>query len=204
MLSKCCVINPKKCNNNSYLFNICFNHFKLSYHKYIIIIQAYYKGYKCRKYLKIFNILPNDIQSKIINYINRDYNYYKYKYVLNNVIFNYVGCIHNYMYRENSSINIKLFIKGYKLYNKYFKIIGINYLKHFFTIGYHIHKYIDEYMNGSLIDVINLIYSYPVLCKIDVNNVNNDDMKILKTEILKFNILYYKSFYRRSNDNIYS
>lgn len=210
MLNKCCILNVKKCNNNIYLFNMCLNHLKLLYHKKIVFIQSIYRGYKARKYLRLYVLLPYDLQINIKNNINKELYYNRYIKKLNKIIYKYVINIHNYMYMYNSTIKIKDLIKGYKLYNKYFEIIHINNLKHFLTIGFQIYKYIDDFMISNTIDVIHLMYKFPILCKIDTNKSTNesisDEIKILKEEILIFYIRYYYSIHHNSNyrhNNLY-
>lgn len=196
MLANCCVIKePKICKKKVFKYsNLCLNHYKLKYHKYILIIQKYYKGYRCRKYIKGFKkYLPRELQIKIIDIINKDYYYYLYAKKLNTIIYKYVYPIHNYYYIHNNTIHINTFIKAYDLYNKYFGILGINYLKHFLFLGYHLHRYIEEYVNSNFIDSIQLLYKYPILSKIDQKSINNENLNKLKNTIIRFTVLYYRA-----------
>lgn len=189
MLRKCCIVNKKKCNREVYLLNICLNHFKLKNHKYIVCIQSHFKGYKCRKYLKLYKVMPLDIQLKIKDYMNMDLYYNKYKKNLNLIINNYVKNIHNYDKMENSSLLINEVIKGFYLYKKYINIININNLKHMMLLGNQIYKNINNHINNIA------IYNYEILNKININNINKEDLKKLKSEIMQLKIIYYKKYY---------
>lgn len=193
--SKCSINHRRKCNNNVYLINMCLNHIKLLYHNDICKIQAYYKGNRCRKYLNMYKKLPEDIQRIIIRHLKQDYYYFKYIITLNKIIFRYVENIHKYIYLPTSVINVQDITKAFQLYNKYFDVIEINSLKHFYVISQHIYYYIDEYMYGTFVEAINLIYKYPILSKINIATLNDDNVKILTSQLVKFNLKYCSRFY---------
>lgn len=49
---------------------VCYIHASTNYGDYALIIQAVYKGYRMRKYVKLLAKLPCDIQQKILYYVH--------------------------------------------------------------------------------------------------------------------------------------
>lgn len=135
-INRCCVFYCKNTNliniNNE---NICYNHAKLKYNKYILIIQKYFIGYRCRKYLKkIFYKLPNDIQCIILDKINKSHYKNRYYKLINNIVMKKSLILHNYI-TYNYKIELSYITYCYDLYSKYFTLINVNYLKHFYILG---------------------------------------------------------------------
>ena len=83
-LNKCCKKAGQYYINNKFL---CHNHCVLQYKKYIVIIQKWYKGYKCRRYLNnIYYKLPYELQAHISKFINKKH----YDNMYNRSIYNII------------------------------------------------------------------------------------------------------------------
>lgn len=202
MLSICIINNKRKCKNKIYNYNVCLNHFKLLYFKYIIIIQKNMRGYKIRKkYNNIYKKLPIDLQHKIINYINKDYYYNKYISKLNSIILNYSYKLHYHLF-NNEIFMIDDFIKIYKLYTKYYNIIPINNLKHIYIIGFYIYHYYNLLYNNGLIDIVHDIVNIPIYSKIKLEEISIEKLNYLN-KLISIYIKIYKKNHEVNNSLIY-
>ena len=160
------ICNNTKCNNISFSKNLCFNHYRLKYLKYIIIIQKNYKSYIVRRKLKnIYIKLPNDLQLLIKKFMNYDLVTKKQHAILQKIIFKYSYNILFYINEYTSSITgdfnkIKIsdIIKVYNLYIKYYNIINYNQLKYLHIINEKI--YIAIVCHLSFFHDIHLIQNY--------------------------------------------
>lgn len=187
----CLKYNKKKCYKNSYLYinnhSYCLNHSLLLYNKYVLKIQRIFRGYKARKYLvNIFNKLPNELQELIIYYIND--NLYKRKYLdtLTSIVINNTYNLHNHINSEKK-LSIDYLYNCYKLYNKYIKIIPINYLKHAYILSDQILNYCDILLHQNAVVLIN---SYSIYDKIDLRNLDYKKICDLVDIIYKFANIY--------------
>ena len=166
----------RKCKNNICFDNICFDnicyiHYSIKYKNIAILIQSIFRGNKIRNKIKnIYNLLPYDIQRKIIFHVRIDHNYYKYKKVINNIInkkvFTLPLIIGNILNNDNYLINITTITHIFFLINKYFNIyqsidsitfmlnLVIKALNEIYTINI----YSDSYHNlDGLMEEINTI-----------------------------------------------
>lgn len=195
----CYKFNKKKCNKNAIILikNVpyCYNHFVLLYNKYVINIQKYYRGYKARKYLtNIFIKLPNELQKIITNYINHNYYIKKYNNTISNIVINNTYNLHNY---ENSDykLTINYLYNCYKLYYKYHSVIPINYLKHAYILCEQLINFCDILIEQNQLIIT---YSYSIFDKIDITNIEINDISTLMSIIYKFSSLYsfkYQDYY---------
>lgn len=136
-----------RCNNGIYRYlldkKLCWCH----YNKYVlnstIILQKNYRGYKCRKYIKLYERLPDDLQIKIKREVSKEYYYKKYcnsiyilinrRYInLNNILNSNNNTNYNIFLNNISNIDfINIFnnniYETYYLYNKYFEILIFTY-----------------------------------------------------------------------------
>ena len=131
-----------KCNQcKNYIYDDifspkCYIHFKKKYLSSTTTISRYYRGYRARRYLKIFTLLPRDLQDKIQFYIREpiilEKHYYnKIKYVLRCRFYN------DDLFRLRTE-PFELFEKVrkdfhsiseiYRLYTKYYIISDLNIL----------------------------------------------------------------------------
>ena len=69
----CITLKCRRCKNSfSFICNktrICYIHAYNTYLKYVLTIQKAYKGYRCRKYVRLLARLPCDIQERILFYM---------------------------------------------------------------------------------------------------------------------------------------
>lgn len=195
----CNFSNKYNCKNKSIIIikqkNICLKHFNIYYKKYILLIQKVYKGYKCRKKIKtIFYDLPRDIQKIVLYYINLPIYYRRYYNKLQDIIYNKS----NYLF-TNNKFNINNIIKSYNLYNKYYIILNLNFLKYSYVLA----KDILCQLNNDLYYVINnyhitnIIHNYLFLDN-NLINIDNeyDTNNIIDTIIIltKFIKIYEKKY----------
>ena len=158
-----------RCNNGIYRYvnnkQYCWCHYNNYTRDSIIMIQSAYRGYKCRRYLKIYKKLPDDIQIIIKRKISSEFYYKKYcnsiykilykRYQNMNRVLDEKQLTYKILYNNTSIATlsedfIPVFIDyvypTYYLYNKYFDIISTT----------------DN--DSMLTDVKNLhILSYPIL-----------------------------------------
>lgn len=201
-MNNCCV---NKCKNKNFLTinnkYYCINHTKLFYNKIIIKIQKIYRGFNIRKKIKnIFIGLPNDIQKKILFYMNESIYIKKYNKTIRNIInkksyniiFHYqlknkltVDSIKNIYYLNNKYKNI-LFLNDTKCLYVYGEIIIDvlhNYVVQQFTNNHEVilesNNFIIDLNNidiGNIIDTISIIHNF----RLNYNKENN----ILKNNFL--------------------
>ena len=156
-------INGQLCKNNNYnvnnIFNsICYIHYKKKYLESQLTISRNYRGYRARRYLKLFTLLPQDLQYKIQFYMRESIILKKHQYkiiksTLNNRFYN------DYLYKlredpyelfEKIRINRNSISNIYKLYNKYYLICDINILR-------------------WLSKIVNILLSLCIIFKLDDN-----------------------------------
>lgn len=177
MTNNCCVGN---CRNNKNLFqlqniNYCKNHFLLKFYKYIIIIQKYYKSYRCRKKLNsLFYNLPNDVQKHILFYMNQEIYHKKYIKCLRNIV-NKKSNNLLLFYKIKNKLNVNLINNIYYLNNKYMQIMYLNDLKCLYVYGEelitNLHKYFIDYISDNLIQTNNYNNHFIDLTNISINNI---------------------------------
>jgi len=189
----CC--NYNNCKKKSYSkiksLSLCINHINLIYYYKIIYIQKIYKGYHCRKKLKIlFYNLPCDIQKIIIYYINEPI-YYK------NVVKTYNKIIIKKSFKlSHTMINLKKtslndIAKIYYLAAKYYSILNINFLKYLYVISNDICDILNTYM-------FNIIPSYTInytlLDNIKIDNIEHDSYCKTINNIYIYQKIYNKNY----------
>ena len=189
------IINNKIClnkSNNLFIINnkyYCNFHMNYYYNKYVIIIQAYYRGHKIRnKINNIYKKLPYDIQYNILNIIYSDfYNAKLNKKLeilvtnkLNNFIYHFKNIIHHNIhsfiltYFINDSYNIESF---YNLFIKYKPILSKKkelYLSLMYNLN-RINKILYNYSKRIFVSFNNNIYqsSYIFYRKLHISMINN-------------------------------
>lgn len=111
----------------------CYIHFKKKYLSSAITISRYYRGYRARRYLKIFTLLPRDLQYKIQFYIREplilEKHYYnKIKTVLSNRFYNddlFKLRAEPHELFEKVRKDFGTISEIYRLYNKYYIIADL-------------------------------------------------------------------------------
>lgn len=126
----CNYSNKYKCKNKCIISikqqNICLKHFNLYYKKYVLLIQKKFKGYYVRKKLKnLFYNLPLDIQKIVLYYINLPIYNTRYYRKIQTIIYKK----NNYIF-INNKYNINKIINSYYLFNKYYIVLNLNFLKY--------------------------------------------------------------------------
>lgn len=143
-----------KCHNGIYRCldgtNLCWMHYNRQCRKAIITIQKNYRGYKARRYLKLYRCLPDDVQIIVKRRISQEhyerlycrllYRLIKSRYndmnkTLHDNHFNYreIAQLKYTMYdgidNERCDQFITIFIDYiypvYRLYNKYFNVLRV-------------------------------------------------------------------------------
>ena len=191
--------NKKKCYKNSFIIinktPYCLNHSLLLYNKYVLIIQKYYKGYRSRRYLgNIFYKLPRELQEVVIYYINSEYYNKKFLNKLTTIVTNNTYNLHNYK-NSNNKLSIKYLYNCYKLYYKYHSIIPINYLKHAYILSDQILNFCEILLNQ---DQVILTYSFHIFDRIQLYNLDQEEISNLVNMIYKFTSIYsfkYQLYY---------
>lgn len=126
-----------RCNNGIYRYlkdkKFCWCHYNKYVVNCVIILQKNYRGYRTRRFMKIYSMLPDDIQVVIKRKINSKYYYTLhcnsiYKILKNRYnTFNNIIPINNKFSNLSDEIFLDMFYKYiynvYFLYNKYFDII---------------------------------------------------------------------------------
>ena len=210
-----------KCHNGIYRcldgLNLCWIHYNKRCAYAIVTIQKIYRGYKARRYLKLYRCLPDDIQIIVKRRISQEYyerlycrsiyrlleSRYKKMYKIlddNNLTYRVIAQLKHIMHDDlgNNSKSyqfIRIFIDYiypvYRLYNKYFDILSL--------------ASIDD-MASNIEDLH--VLSYPVLDNIrvvaqstfyDWNNtrLTKQDYNILINSIFVINSLsqQYEDYY---------
>ena len=184
-MSKCCQIvfdnltrRERKCKKkfNFVIDNCKFCHFhaNIYYRQYISKIQAVFRGYKQRRMLEYFKLMPYDIQSKIIGIIKDEHHVVKYNQRLSNFLLKKLvkeisQITNNYYTLRRSILTNGSFIKCFKLivlYKKYKTIIHLNpefkkkiYINYYYGDNYTI-SYFINLLIVCLIDVIKKADEY--------------------------------------------
>jgi len=209
-----------RCNNGIYKFigdeKICWCHYNKRCFSSVLSIQKMYRGYKARRYLKIYNRLPDDIQIIIKRAISREYYerlYCKSIYRIIRQRYRIMDTIlieNNLTYRElhyyeindndndndiNSAKFISIFLDSiypvYKLYNQYFNIVyNINNQDLISDIGnLHIMSY-------PLLDIVRII-SKDYFYNYENSRIQEDAYNRLTNSIFIINSLseQYEKYY---------
>ena len=189
-MNKCCVPvfdnltrRERKCKKkfNFIIENCkyCHLHANIYYKQYISRIQAVFRGYKQRRMLQYFKLMPCDIQSKIIGIIKDEHRAVKYNQRLSNFLLKKLEkeisqITNNYhllypISLQRTIIINDLFIKTFKLivlYKKSYLIIRLNpqFKKIIYSNFYYSDKctisYFINLLNVCLIDIINKAGEY--------------------------------------------
>tara|TARA_B110000014_G_C19855277_1_gene443134 strand:- start:37 stop:639 length:603 start_codon:yes stop_codon:yes gene_type:complete len=162
-----------KCKNKCIIVikqqNICLKHFNLYYKKYVLLIQKIFKGYYVRKKLKkLFYNLPQDIQKIVLYYINLPIYYMRYYRKIQTIIYEK----NNYLF-INNKYNINKIINSYYLFNKYYIILNLNFLKYNYVNAKDLLCQLntDFYLLINNVDIYTIIQNYNFL---DNNLINID------------------------------
>lgn len=85
-------IAPRRCNKKIYEGlregDYCYYHIKDFLNEKTLIIQRYWKGYKSRRVVKLYNRLPPEIQDIICFKVRQDHKYKRYKKTVKSIILN--------------------------------------------------------------------------------------------------------------------
>lgn len=163
-INKCRLYNCKKdFFLNIKNINYCKNHTILYFNKYILIIQKYFKGFLCRKKLKnLFYNLPDDIQKKVLYFINKSIYQKRYYNKIKNIIEKKIITIENES--KKSYTKLETISNLYYLINKYRIILEINNLKYLYVYGEELIHYLNNYVlnelqGNNISNSINLLYN---------------------------------------------
>jgi hypothetical protein len=190
----CCV---NKCKNKNILTikNIyyCKNHSIFFFNKYIKKIQKVYRAYYIRKKLKnIYFKLPEDIQKKILFFVNENIYIKKYNNVIRKIINKktYNIILHFKLKNKLTIDNIK---NIYYLNNKYRNILFLNTIKCLYVYGEEIIYILNNYIVNQFTDDNTLIMESNNII-IDLNNITNNINEIIDTitTIHNFRLNYNK------------
>lgn len=172
---------------------LCYNHIILTHNNVIIKIQKTFRGYKTRKKINnIYKKLPNDIQNKILHYINLPIYYNNYYKKIRNIVNKKTKELLYYNYTSNNKLSIDYISKCFYYINKYHLIMNINEIKILFVLSedlkFIVNNFIYNYINHQL-DIS--IWDNNVFTEI-INFENNsfDKMVILYNRINNFNDIY--------------
>lgn len=187
----CCVL---KCKNKKIFFiknnYYCKNHCTFIFNKNIIKIQKIYRGYYIRKKLKkIYYKLPEDLQKKILFFVNENIYIKKYNNVIRKIINKktYNIILH---FKLKNKLTVDFINKVYYLNNKYRNILYFNTLKCLYVYGdeiiYILHNYIiNQFTNeDTILESNNII--------IDLNNTEIKDIIDTITIIHNFRFNFNK------------
>lgn len=132
-----------RCKNSFYIIlndkKLCWCHYNKLCKNNILIIQKIYRGYRCRRFVKIYKLLPDDVQFSIYLKINNNYYYKKHCDSIYKILHKRYLSMHDLIYNNNTTtsfnyinnLSISKFIQlfddsiypTYNLYNKYFDIV---------------------------------------------------------------------------------
>ena len=192
-----CENNKNKCKKQVYsnLFckKYCYKHFLLNYNRHAIIIQKAYIGYRTRKKLKnIYLKLPNDLQSKILSYLNGELYYKKYCKTLQSIINNKTLKIFDY----NIKIDIEYLYTTFYLYNKYHQILCKNKSKFLYSISVEVilmlyNIYYDN--TYSINSSVHGFFEYNLI-EIKINNKEHDYIIAVIKSLYNYRTLYEKFY----------
>ena len=141
----------RKCkNNNKWIINnvkYCTLHYNLYIHKNVIFIQKIFRGNKCRKNMKYFIRLPDDVQRIIIENIKGEHYIDRYNKSIQTIILN----------------KIDIFIKKHlvKFYTSYYINDGI---KKFLDVPFNSHRNF-KHIGEELIHLYYLLEKYHFILK---------------------------------------
>lgn len=145
-----------RCSNGLYKYindkKLCWCHYNKYTINSILTIQKYYRGYKCRRYIKLYKNLPDDIQIIIKRKISYQYYYNKY-------------CNSIYKILKNRFNRFDTAIKN--ITNKYQTVIFANDI-----------EFLDNFMN-SIYPTYILYNKYFDIVTFTNNNDMFKDIKIL-------------------------
>ena len=178
---------------------LCRNHLLLLYGDKITKIQRLIKGYLCRKKLRnIFYKLPNDIQRRVIYYMNEGLYFNRYYNLLNKIITNNTYKLTLDYYKINQVVTLEYIYNCYKLYMKYSRILSLNRLKILYILSSHIIETVTcYYVTNDIIGeddmLVNSAYIYR---NIDFSLVHYQDKQVYYIQIIDL-LNQYKRFYRQ-------
>tara|TARA_Y100000389_G_scaffold64346_1_gene60400 strand:+ start:623 stop:1117 length:495 start_codon:yes stop_codon:yes gene_type:complete len=135
----------------------------------VLLIQKIFKGYYVRKKLKkLFYNLPQDIQKIVLYYINLPIYYMRYYRKIQTIIYEK----NNYLF-INNKYNINKIINSYYLFNKYYIILNLNFLKYNYVNAKDLLCQLntDFYLLINNVDIYTIIQNYNFL---DNNLINID------------------------------
>lgn len=209
----CTTLKGRRCQNSfSFICNktrVCYIHAYNTYLKYVLTIQKVYKGYHCRKYVRLLARLPYDIQERILFYMREHlYNARRnqcIKKILCKKVDTLIGIpkaicagfimsninvfLGHYRTRINRMTNTQLcdhvfhISQLYRLYTKYATISDVNYENALYHVNTIVKKYIDEIV--SFLEIVSYRNT-------DINN---------NVVLLQNNINAFKSKYLNLNIN---
>lgn len=150
-MNNCCVLKCKNKHNliikNKYY---CKNHSLLFFNKSIIKIQKIYRAFIIRKKLKnIFYNLPQEIQHKILFFVNENIYIRKYnntiRKIINKKTYNIIP-----QFRLKNKLTIGFIKSVYYLNNKYRNILFYNDIKCLYVYGEEIIYILNNYIINNI------------------------------------------------------
>ena len=190
----CCV---KKCKNknvglikNNYF---CKNHSIFFFNKTIIKIQKIYRGHFIRKKVKnIFLKLPDDIQKKILFFVNESIYVKRYYKKIRNIINKKTYNVVIY-FKFKITISIFLIKHVYYLNNKYRAILFLNDIKCLYVFGEELLYSLNNFIVNQFIDNDEFILQ-SMNVNIDLTNATIKDIMETICIIYNYRLNYNKEF----------
>jgi len=166
----CTTLKGRRCRNSfSFICNkarVCYVHASKTYLKYVLNIQKAYKGYRCRKYVRLLARLPCDIQERILFYMHEHlYNarrnqcikkilckkFVRFIGIPINIGSNFTSVFLAHYRTRISAMNKTQFCNHvltithlYKLYTKYMTIVDTNYANALYHVSNIVKKDIQD------------------------------------------------------------
>lgn len=197
-------LKNRKCKKNfTFVFSatkLCCIHAAIYANKYAVLIQKIYRAYHSRKYLQKFNIMPRDIQCRILFYMREPHYIENYNKSLRKILIKRVDrLIGHYAvnYRTNIlSMNIMTDFRThilklnelYTLYSKYITITDKSYNTMLFNRIGIIKKYAEERLYAS-----NYVVHSDILSIEDLIEINKN-MSQMKRSLENYKSIYLKHY----------
>lgn len=164
------------CKKNKKYMDYCYTHSYKVYNKNVIKIQSTYRAYRVRKKSKIYYKLPDDLQRKILYYVNQNIYNKWYNDSVANIIYN--RCIkfcYNPEFQDILNSRFDIFIFNFQQ--------NIEENENNEDLEF---KKLIKFRN-NLYELINIIFNYKDILKFDKLSKNLYNYKLF----LLYNTIFY-------------